>query len=451
MYHFFPGGELHNAFSVEFGKHIFQKYGHIVRFNGFLGRKPVVVLFDPESISMVLRSENVMPVRPGFQTLTYYRKCKNKNNQPMGLIADIGEPWRKFRTVINPVMLQPKIIKLYHDKLDEVAMDMVARLRFLRGKNGMIQRPFDLEMNLWSLESASLVALGRRLNCFDLNLPSDSPERRLIDLVHEVFRVADELDFRPSLWRYFPTRAFKRAMKLYEEQDNATRYFIDKTIKELKVRGGSKTESEKGVLEKLLDINKDMAVIMASDMITAGVDTTSNTMLAILYLLAVNQEKQDILREELMSGGKRSYLKACIKESMRIMPVSAANARETSKEYNILGYHIPKGMQVTFMHQVMAQMEEHYPRPQEFIPERWTVGKEDPLHYGHANPFTYNPFGFGVRSCAGRRIALLELEIFLARIIQNFKVEWLGPPGIVVKSTTLNYVKGPFNFIFKDI
>lgn len=83
----------------------------------------------------------------------------------------------------------------------------------------MIQSPFDTEMNLWALESASLVALGRRLNCFDLHLPADSTERKLIYLVHEIFRVADELDFRPSLWRYFPTRAFKKAMKLYEEQE----------------------------------------------------------------------------------------------------------------------------------------------------------------------------------------------------------------------------------------
>ncbi|KAL0883703.1 hypothetical protein ABMA27_015821 [Loxostege sticticalis] len=452
MYHFLPGGELDNAFSVEFGKHLYQKYGPIVRFNAFLGRSPFIVLFDPESVSMILRSENVMPIRPGFQTLTFYRKSKNKNNQPMGLIADIGEPWRQFRSVVSPVLLQPKIIKLYHGKLDEVAMDMVARLRHLRGEDGMIQSPFDTEMNLWALESASLVALGRRLNCFDLHLPADSTERKLIYLVHEIFRVADELDFRPSLWRYFPTRAFKKAMKLYEEQENTARYFIDRTMEELKANGGSQTEYEKGVLEKLLDVNKEMAVIMASDMITAGVDTTSNTMAATIYLLAINQQKQDILREEVMSSdGKKTYLKACIKESMRMMPVSAANARETSKEYNVLGYRIPKGIQVTFMHQVMSQMEKYYPRAHEFIPERWIVGKDDPLYYGHAHPFTYNPFGYGVRSCVGRRIALLELETFLTRIIQNFKVEWLGPPGIVVKSSTLNYIRGPFNFVFKDI
>ncbi|KAL0839369.1 hypothetical protein ABMA28_016102 [Loxostege sticticalis] len=452
MHHFMPWGELNNAFSVEFGKHLYQKYGPIVRFNGFFGSTPFLVLFDPDCVSVVLQSENVMPIRPGFQTLTYYRRKKNKNNQPMGLLADVGEAWKHFRTVVNPVLLEPEVVRLYSEKLDGVALDMIERLRRLRNKNGVIQSPFDVEMNLWSMESVCLVALGRRINCFDPNLPANSTERRLLNLVHDIYKTADELDFRPSLWRYFPTRTFKRAMKLYEEQENTARYFIDRTIDELKAKGGTKIESEKGVLEKLLDINKEMAVLMASDMITAGVDTTSIAMTATLYLLAINQHKQDILREEVMSPeGERTYLKACIKEALRMMPVSAGNARETTKDYCLRGYHVPKGIQVTFMHQVMSQMEEHYHRAHEFIPERWIVGKDDPMYYGNANPFTYNPFGFGVRSCIGRHIAAVELETFLARIIENFKIEWSGAPGVVVKSSTLNYIKGPFNFVFKDV
>lgn len=51
----------------------------------------------------------------------------------------------------------------------------------------------------------------------------------------------------------------------------------------------------------------------------------------------------------------------------------------------------------------------------------------------------------------GRHIAAVELETFLARIIENFKIEWSGAPGVVVKSSTLNYIKGPFNFVFKDV
>ncbi|KAM3967941.1 cytochrome P450 CYP12A2-like [Aphomia sociella] len=107
-------------------------------------------------------------------------------------------------------------------------------------------------------------------------------------------------------------------------------------------------------------------------------------------------------------------------------------------------------MFVSFMHEIMSKMEEYYPRPEEYIPERWLVGKDDPLYYGNAHPFVHNPFGFGARSCIGRRIAELEIETILVRMLQNFKIEWFGPP-LNVKRTTLNYAAEPFNFIFKDV
>ena len=69
--------------------------------------------------------------------------------------------------------------------------------------------------------------------------------------------------------------------------------------------------------------------------------------MAALYHLAVNPDKQAKLREEIMSKSeRRPYLRACIKETMRIMPVVPGNLRKTTKEYNILGYNIPKDVRM---------------------------------------------------------------------------------------------------------
>lgn len=454
LLHFIPGGMLYNLNGLDLTDKLYESYGHIVKLESFAGAPPIIFLLEAESSAQILRGENWMPVRPGFQTLDYYRKKYNKSKEQSaittGLLTDHGDMWKNFRSAVNPVMLQPKTIKLYAAAIDEVALDMITRMKHLRNEKNMINSNFDVEMNLWALESIGLVALGCRLNCLDPNIAENSPARKLIQYVHDVFITMDKLDFKPSLWRIFPTPNFKKAMKLYQNLEDTAKYFVKQGVLQLS-KNPNKADDQKGILEKLIEINEEYAHIMAVDMLFAGVDTAANTMIATLYLLAKNPEKQEKLREEILSKSeRRPYLRACIKESMRIMPVVSGNFRLTTKEYDILGYRIPKNMHVAFGHQHMSLMDEYYPKSKEFIPERWLAEKTDPIYHGNAHPFANGPFGFGVRSCIGRRIAELELETFLARIMENFRVEWFGPAPRVYQ-TTLNYIKGPFNFIFKDI
>lgn len=54
-----------------------------------------------------------------------------------------GERWKEFRTKVNQIMLQPKIVKLYREALADVADDMIKRYRswtimkYLRNKTLM--------------------------------------------------------------------------------------------------------------------------------------------------------------------------------------------------------------------------------------------------------------------------------------------------------------------------
>lgn len=91
-------------------------------------------------------------------------------------------------------------------------------MRTVRDDKNMISEHLYNEMNMWALESIGVVALGSRIGCFDPSLPEDSPAKQLIQCVHDIFVTADEIDFKPNLWRYYPTALFKKAMKLYEQQ-----------------------------------------------------------------------------------------------------------------------------------------------------------------------------------------------------------------------------------------
>ncbi|XP_004928105.1 cytochrome P450 CYP12A2 isoform X1 [Bombyx mori] len=453
LLHFIPGGSLYTPDTKDFSAKLFKLYGPIVKLDPLFARNTLLMVYDPESAANVLRSENRIPYRGGFNSLAYYRKHikKHENNHKKltGLITDQGEEWWDLRSTVNPVLLQPKTIKLYSAAIDEVAQEMMNRMKSKLDENNRLQAKFDDEMNLWALESIGVVAFGIRLNCFDPNLAENSPEKKLIECVHQIFNLSNQLDFQPSLWHIFSTPTYKKAMKMFQLQEDLSKYFINKAMRNIN-KNENKPDEQKGVLEKLLDINEEYAYIMATDMLVAGVDTVANSIAATLYLFAKNPEKQEKLREEVMSKESKRYLKACIKETMRMMPVVSGNLRRTTKEYNILGYHVPKGIDVAFAHQDLSSMEEHYPRPTEFIPERWLADKNDPLYYGKAHPFVMAPFGFGVRSCIGRRIAELEIETFLTKILENFRVEWYGPPPKIIQ-TSINYFTGPFNFVFNDI
>lgn len=93
--------------------------------------------------------------------------------------------------------------------------------------------------------------------------------------------------------------------------------------------------------------------------------------------------------------------------------------------------------------------EQYFPHSKEFIPERWlknTQTKEDST--GH--PFAYLPFGFGKRMCIGKRIAEMEIETIIARIVRKFKVEW-HYPDLKFKTTLVHAPVGDLKFRLVDL
>ena len=73
-----------------------------------------------------------------------------------------------------------------------------------------------------------------------------------------------------------------------------------------------------------------MVTASAVELLFGGVDTTSHTVIFILYLLAINGHVQSKLFDELkhcQDVQNSQYLKAVVKEAMRMLPVAPANIR----------------------------------------------------------------------------------------------------------------------------
>jgi cytochrome P450 family 12 len=71
---FMPGGKYYNKKLHEVHGMFRDECGPIVKFKGNLGRRDVVMLFDPKDFETLFRNDKMWPVRNGMDAFVYYRK-----------------------------------------------------------------------------------------------------------------------------------------------------------------------------------------------------------------------------------------------------------------------------------------------------------------------------------------------------------------------------------------
>lgn len=250
-------------------------YGEIVRIPGFLGRGDTLITFNPKMFEKVFRTEGPYPNRRGLETFTYYRKKVRPEifGETGGLISEQGESWFHARSKINPVMLQPKTVKMYVEKVDNVALDFLQKVRQIRNADTLeMPNDFGNELNKWALESIGVIALDTRVGA----LMDDTKDgRQIIELVKNFFVLSYELDVALSIWKYYKTPQFKKLMWTFDEMTKLIMKYVDQAVVRLDNSSGNADAQDCSILEKLLKIDRRIAIVMAFDMLLAGVDTVS--------------------------------------------------------------------------------------------------------------------------------------------------------------------------------
>lgn len=190
----------------------------------------------------------------------------------------------------------------------------------------------------------------------------------------------------------------------------------------------------------------------------SGIDTSSHLGAFAMYQLARNPQVQEMLHAEvskelphksskldLKALDRMPYLRATVKEALRTNPPAGAMARILKEPLELDGYEVPENAVYVFCHYIMGMSDKYVDSPKQFMPERWLRTNEpNPIH-----PFLILPFGHGPRMCVGKRFAEQEISIFLAKIIQNFKVEWHhGDLGMITE--TITKPDSPLRFKFID-
>ncbi|KAJ9603636.1 hypothetical protein H2200_011822 [Cladophialophora chaetospira] len=176
-----------------------------------------------------------------------------------------------------------------------------------------------------------------------------------------------------------------------------------------------------------------------SNNIIAGSDTTSIAIRAIFYHLTKSPKVYIQLQAELDDADARRqfskfvtydeslklpYLQAVIREAMRVHPSNCYPLERIVPPggAEILGHHIPGGVNVAMMAPILNRAESIYGQDAEqFRPERWLEASPEALKAMDRSYFT---FGHGSRGCIGKNIALLEIAKFVPQVLRYWKVEW---------------------------
>ncbi|KAM6978247.1 cytochrome P450 [Tautogolabrus adspersus] len=427
-----------------------SKYGPLILVN----------VASADLIEQVLRQEGRHPVRTDMPHWRTYREFRN---QAYGPLTEMGAKWLRIRSILNPRMLKPKYVSSYANTINQVVSDFIERVAWLRETSGQGVMVNDLtgELYKFAFEGICSVLFESRMGCMNKVVPEET--QQFIFSVGEMFHLSQIIVLFPkSTWPYLPY--WKKFVATWDYLFKVAEDLVQKKVKEIEEKVDLDQNVEGAYLTHLL-LSDQMTVteILGSitELLLAGVDTTSNTISWCLYHMAKEPEIQEKLYQEVIGvcpGDKvpvsddisqMPYLKAIIKETLRLYPVVPGNARMCfENEIVVGGYVFPKKTLFHLCHYAASYDENIFTDPNTFVPERWLRGAEEKTKQ---HPFGSIPFGFGIRACLGRRLAELEMYLLMSRLIKTYEVR-RDPAGTEVKpiTRTLLCPATPINLQFLD-
>lgn len=408
-----------------------KKYGSRFRFS-FVGNE-YVSLSEWESMKQVLNN------RKSFEMPLYFREAITFRSGP-SMFTSEGDLWKKKHHVLEP-LFHNKMMKHHFNKIS----NKLGQLHAIIENSEEVINVVPL-LHRMTIDIISAVAFGIDVETLEKpqKVYSDASGKisenlwDLFTLQHDAVSVRLSFPIK-FLWN-LPLPVFKKEADLFKILENLLQSAIDAHDNQ-KVENAQEKEFEGTDLISLLlesNVTQDDKKHFYSrqDMIgecysifRAGEDTTATEASFVLYNLAQNPEAQEKVREEIRSIAQSSgqtlenfeikfddlnklkYVDNVIKETTRLYPTATALFREAVQAETVDGVHIPK--RATVLVDVYSYYRSNiFQDANAFKPERWD---------DESTP-QFASFGFGPRSCYGRRLAFLELRMLIVSIMQRYQL-----------------------------
>ncbi|KFA93180.1 cytochrome P450 [Archangium violaceum] len=380
-----------------------QRHGPLVSLARGSGRH--ILVFAPEYVQQVLGN-------PGL-----FLSLEPAKNAPPG--SSLRRLWTGLGTTNGEVHKKGRRLMLpaFHKKRVEGYRDDMVSL-FQRMLDGW--RPGETRDVSANMRRVTLLVVTKVL----FGLEDEQECLAHGELLSEWFRLFGSASVQ-LLQHDWPLLPYRRVMRISERGEAAIRDLIARKRRE----GGGGND----VLSLLLEARDEDGGSLSDEelvghitiLFIAGHETTANALTWTLFLLdqhpevhaALVDELQGTLRGEapaLEQLERLPLLDRVIKESMRLLPPVPLSQRVAAAPFEMGGYSFDAGTELIYSPYVTHRMPELYPEPARFLPERWKT--LDPPVYA------YIPFANGPRRCIGATLAMMELKLALAMMLQRYRL-----------------------------
>lgn len=410
-----------------------RRYGPVYRLQ--LGPKPAVVFGDHQLVQTMLRD------RPeGFRRSSRLLQISQEMGLPSGVFNANGEAWKRQRKMVMHGF-DPAHVRRYFPSLQGVAQRLAQRWQQAARADALIDLQADLMR--YTVDTIAGLAFGAEVN----TLQSD--DDRIQQHLDKIFPAISRRVLAPlPTWRWWPSAADRELAASLVEVNAAVRGFIAQARERLQA-DPARREQPHNLLEAMIaaadqpgsGIDDTQVAGNVLTMLLAGEDTTANTIAWMIHLLWQSPQAlaraSDEVRRVCDAAGSQAptlamieqlhYVEACAHETMRLKPVAPMMPQEALRNTALGGVKIDQGMIVFGLMRRDAVSDDFVPQAAAFNPERWLADGSPGQAASSAKRISM-PFGAGPRICPGRYLALLEMKMAMAVVLQRFDIASVATP-----------------------
>lgn len=248
----------------------------------------------------------------------------------------------------------------------------------------------------------------------------------------------------PGPWLFWPNMPRPQFRKPFEQIDESV-FAIIRRRREARESGANDTnindtdvndsDASLDLLDLMIEAGMDDKLIRDQilTMFIAGHDTSTAMLAWALYFLATKPDVFEKARAEVDAVlgdepprmdqmGDLRYLGHVLDESLRLYPPAHVGSRVALTDLEFRGHTIPSGTRMMYSIFLSHRDPKEWENPNEFIPERFDV----PAGQRAFTPYAFVPFGGGLRNCIGAAYGQMEGKVVLARILQQYDLEYVG-------------------------